>query len=78
MSDSWTPREWVRCGLVDTEAELKELPDGSVIFDSDCDVVVKFAGRWHAWNSDEPGATVTLPVMVVHTPGDGWGGWDDG
>ncbi len=60
---------------LDRSPELDALPDGSVVFDSDLDVMVKDQGVWRYWASepgpDEEEAVVCLPALVIHEPGDG-------
>lgn len=56
--------------VVKIEAEINALPNGSVLFDADLDVMVKYDGAWHYWGidyeeSDEEG-TVMLPALLLH------------
>lgn len=65
---------------LDDSPELAELPNGSVLFDDDCDVVVKDGesdgekadGVWRFWGSDptpnEEEAVICLPALLIHDP----------
>lgn len=55
--------------VADTDAELDELPVGSVVFDIDRDVIVRAVEGWRFWGDDSDfteDATICLPAMVIH------------
>lgn len=56
--------------IIETVEQLDALPDGSIIFDGDKDVMTKWDTRWHFWGSDEDDtdAEVHLPAQLWHHP----------
>jgi hypothetical protein len=57
---------------LDNSPELDGCPNGTVLFDSDEDVMVKYDGKWRFWGvdyeDDDEEGTVCLPATVVHYP----------